>query len=611
MNKILSICKILFLIIIFIFIKFFSDNLVILKNLFLYKIIEIIFVFIISFCFVIVFDYSKNSFLDKIISNLKVVSIYTGFFILFAILKLIFSDPIFIGILNYLSFIFMGATLFFRDRFIYGNFSFKTDLFNLLVIGYFFLYKFVINILNIFIVFENKYYNFILIAIFIFLIYIIKVIVYSLNIKGIVEYDGKEYPVYDVFRVGYLSNADIVIDDRDSKKSIFFTLIAGKKWFVKPNIKLQIDNRVVEEKTKSNIEDGETIKCLNNYFTIINSKIDFFKKIVLSLSLFFIVFSLDSNDIKLLSEPSSIDNMEIIVKNVDFSKYPLIDIYISDNFVYENLKNNNTSIIKKFLFIVEDDDIKVDIKEIEIESTPVDLVFILDVTGSMYEEYKKIQKKLLNFAQNLNKSRSKIRIGIITFADRIEEMQFFQITDNIDKAIENISKITPYAGGDYKENPYDAIMKLKDIDFNKNSQKVVVLFTDAPPHIKGDKADRGKDFTSFTTEDIERYIKSSSFLFYVVSYERFDEYQRFIDYQKEKFFDIGNYDDFSEIISAIERSITKQIKISFNAKKSLDFYKKKKRVSVYRDTDNRKVREFFEIKYIKKTSFFNSLFDIW
>jgi len=595
---------------VFISIKFFSDNLIFIKNLFLYKVIELIFIFIVSYLFSFIFDDSKNSFFERFVSNLKVVLIYTLIFFVFSILKLIFNNIVLIGILNYLSFILMGSLLFFRDRFIYGNFSFKTDLFNIIIIAYFFIYKFVLNIINIFIVIENPYYNFIMIGIFILSIYIIRVLVYSFNLKGVIEYDGKEYPIYDLFRVGYLKSADIVIDDRSFKKSIFFTISAGQKWFVKSNVKMQIDNRVVEEKQKVPIDDGETIKCMNNYFTLITSKIAFFKKVILSLSLLIIIFNINANDIKIAGDQSVIQNMEISIENIDYSQYPFINIYISDNNLYDSLKKGELN-LKKSLFIIEDDDIKVEIKEIQIENTPIDIVFILDVTGSMYEEYKKIQKTLLNFAYNLNKIRSKIRIGIITFADRIEEMQFFPLTDNIDNAILNISKITPYAGGDYKENPYDAIMNLNKMEFDKNAQKVVVFFTDAPPHIRGDKADKGKDFTNWTTEEVEKYIKSSSFLLYVVSYERFDEYQRFIDYQKDKFFDIGNYNDFSEIISALERDISKHIKIIYTAKKSQEFYKRKKRVSVYRDSDDKEVKEFFEIKHIKKNSFFNSLFDIW
>ena len=408
MDKFFSIFKIFVLICIFIFIKILSDTSFVVRNLFLFKIIEIILAFLLSFSFCIFFDYNKTDFWDKIISNFKVSILYLIVFTLFTILKIIFSNIVFIGILNYLSFILIASLLFLRDRFIYGIFLVKNDLFNIVIIIYFLVYKLILNTLNIYIVIENPYYNLIMLAIFVISIYFIKILIYAINLKGLIEYEGKEYPVYDICRVGYLKSADIYVDDKSIRKSIFFTINVGKKFFIRSNVKMQIDNNRIEEKQKVEINDGETIKCMNNYFTFINSKIGFLKKIILSLSLMLIVFKIDAKDIKKIQDTSLIESQEISIKNIDFSHYPLINIYINNNLLYENIKNNSLN-IKKNIFIVEDEDIKVDIKEINIEENPIDIVFIFDVTGSMYDEYKKIHKNLFNFAYNIKKFRKKIR----------------------------------------------------------------------------------------------------------------------------------------------------------------------------------------------------------
>ena len=92
-------------------------------------------------------------------------------------------------------------------------------------------------------------------------------------------------------------------------------------------------------------------------------------------------------------------------------------------------------------------------------------------------------------------------------------------------------------------------MKVRDFSFNENAQKIVLLVTDAPPHIKGDKSNKGRDFTNYSVDDITKFFASSSYLLYVVTYDRFDVYHQ-ITKSDSDIFDIGSYDDYSSLLSS-------------------------------------------------------------
>jgi hypothetical protein len=58
-------------------------------------------------------------------------------------------------------------------------------------------------------------------------------------------------------------------------------------------------------------------------------------------------------------------------------------------------------------------------------------------------------------------------------------------------------------------------MNLKSMEFNPDAQKDVVLFTDAPPHIKGIRAIKGKTLLILKRRYRKNLVKTSSISFFI------------------------------------------------------------------------------------------------
>lgn len=120
----------------------------------------------------------------------------------------------------------------------------------------------------------------------------------------------------------------------------------------------------------------------------------------------------------------------------------------------------------------------------------VDLLFILDCTGSMRGELDGIRDTIMDFADANKAAGVDTRIGLLGFRDRLEceepvVLQFdgFPFTRDPASFRREVSKLKASGGGDIPESSLDALMLGLRQPFDKDAKKVLVLVTDAPPHI--------------------------------------------------------------------------------------------------------------------------------
>ncbi|MDT9341571.1 hypothetical protein VV11_019935 [Trichodesmium erythraeum 21-75] len=85
-------------------------------------------------------------------------------------------------------------------------------------------------------------------------------------------------------------------------------------------------------------------------------------------------------------------------------------------------------------------------------------------------------------------------MGLIEFRDRLinEEHQLLKFdrkvfTNNPILFRQKVAKIKAYGGGDVPESSLDAVMLALAQPFDLESNKAIVLVTDAPPHIPDKK----------------------------------------------------------------------------------------------------------------------------
>ena len=123
--------------------------------------------------------------------------------------------------------------------------------------------------------------------------------------------------------------------------------------------------------------------------------------------------------------------------------------------------------------------------------TPVDIVFVIDSTGSMSDEISNVRNNLNTFAESLDSSNISYRISVIEYKDITvyEEAHSTKLlthdgnvwmTDPEDVS-DVLSSISITGGGDENETVVDALgLMLSDsLSFRNNASKFAILLTDA------------------------------------------------------------------------------------------------------------------------------------
>lgn len=129
---------------------------------------------------------------------------------------------------------------------------------------------------------------------------------------------------------------------------------------------------------------------------------------------------------------------------------------------------------------------------------PIDIVFCIDVTGSMRDCIENVKQMTVRFKDEfldaMNKLDKKctggIRTKVIAFRDeKIGEKQevspFYKMPDQEDEFRAFVNGLTHRGGGDDPESAYEALIEAFKSDWIKEGAKrrwVTVMFTDAPAH---------------------------------------------------------------------------------------------------------------------------------
>ena len=120
----------------------------------------------------------------------------------------------------------------------------------------------------------------------------------------------------------------------------------------------------------------------------------------------------------------------------------------------------------------------------------VDIIFVLDVTSSMNEEINGVKSGIQQFAQAIAERELDAQVGLIAFGDRFEgeEPQILSfsgspLTSDATSFQSEVGRLAPVGGGDTPESSLDALSLSAQQPFRPQATKVILLITDAPPHI--------------------------------------------------------------------------------------------------------------------------------
>ena len=117
----------------------------------------------------------------------------------------------------------------------------------------------------------------------------------------------------------------------------------------------------------------------------------------------------------------------------------------------------------------------------------IDVVFVLDVTGSMGPYIQEAKMRATSIARKVQEeSGVKIRVGLIVYRDHPPQEYSFvaKVHDfvDIDEFDAIIAQYYAQGGGDHPEAVYDGIAGLFEMSWREGSDRTAYLIGDAPPH---------------------------------------------------------------------------------------------------------------------------------
>lgn len=129
------------------------------------------------------------------------------------------------------------------------------------------------------------------------------------------------------------------------------------------------------------------------------------------------------------------------------------------------------------------------------ENTPLDILFIMDTTGSMGEEISRLKNtiEIINLNLASLSSKPKIRFGMVLYKDRGDEYvtQVIPLTADLEKFRAELNQVTAGGGGDNPEDLQSALQdSIEKIKWNQDGIRLCYIITDATAHL-----DYGQKYT--------------------------------------------------------------------------------------------------------------------
>ncbi len=241
--------------------------------------------------------------------------------------------------------------------------------------------------------------------------------------------------------------------------------------------------------------------------------------------------------------------MEMIIRNVDITRYPIVKIIVEaynklglpiDTLTADEVTVVENGVEKKVLSVE-----KISVKE----RVPVDFLFLIDKTGSMQKYIDDVQRNIADFTTNLAKRGIDYNLGLILFSDVVEKR--YKLTDDVLKFLDWLSSTRAEGGFDEKENALEALQMACEYPFRPAANRVVVLITDAPYHQKGE---HGEGVTDQTTESIVKLLKKANIRVFPIVSSRLKNYNYIAKKTRGAVFDIDY--PFSRILDIFSNQLT-------------------------------------------------------
>jgi len=206
---------------------------------------------------------------------------------------------------------------------------------------------------------------------------------------------------------------------------------------------------------------------------------------------------------------------------------------------------------------------------INARDTPLaDVLFVLDVTDSMQWAINGVRDGIRDFARSLASNEElDTRIGLIAYRDHLspehdepEILRFdgLTFTKDYEEFKKQVSKLRAGGGGDEPESTLDALVLAAKQPFRHGATRVIVLITDAPPHIPD------RDIKSLEEAAAELERREISQLHLVIRPRERFIYERLWTKSKGSFIDLHQAADpgrggFASILPGLGKEIARTV----------------------------------------------------
>ena len=123
------------------------------------------------------------------------------------------------------------------------------------------------------------------------------------------------------------------------------------------------------------------------------------------------------------------------------------------------------------------------------QRVPLDILFVLDTTGSMGEEIERLKTtiELINLNLASLSSKPRVRFGMVLYKDRGDEEYATRVvpfTENLAEFQAALAKVSAAGGGDTPEDLEAALGRaIHGVQWNRDGIRLAFVITDAPAHL--------------------------------------------------------------------------------------------------------------------------------
>ena len=156
------------------------------------------------------------------------------------------------------------------------------------------------------------------------------------------------------------------------------------------------------------------------------------------------------------------------------------------NICLEYVKTGETEITTQYEEIQGDTEFVIDGETFK--NDVIQLMFVIDTTGSMGDEIRYLKSEIKNVIENVNIDQNNVRLGLLFYRDEGDSYvtKLSDFTTDIAYQIDFISNQSANGGGDYPEAVdqalNEAINKASWSSNGTESTKILIHVLDAPPH---------------------------------------------------------------------------------------------------------------------------------